>query len=59
MNIPERVLNALLDGYEARLKAQQSAIDALAAENDRLHKHNERLTLDLAMMQTDIRRVTK
>lgn len=59
MAISERVTNALIDGYELRIKELQKTIDALVAENERLNEHVERLALDLAMTQSDFKEVTK
>ena len=53
------MVNALLDYHDLRLRTMQTTIDALAAENDRLHKHNAKLALDLAMTQSDFKGVIK
>ena len=42
-----------------KMTEKQTAIDALVAENARLTDHIERLTLDLALKETDQRSVTK
>ncbi len=59
VTISERMVNALLDYHDLRLRTMQTTIDALAAENDRLHKHNAKLALDLAMTQSDFKGVIK
>ena len=59
MAISERVTNALIDGYELRIKELQKTIDALVAENERLNEHVERLALDLAMTQSDFKGLIK
>ena len=59
MAISERMTNALIDGYELRIKELQKTIDALVVENERLNEHVERLALDLSMTQSDFKGPTK
>jgi len=57
--IDNYIVQVLQDYHNMKMTEKQTAIDALVAENARLTDHIERLTLDLALKETDQRSVTK